>query len=214
MKAENGSVPLTRDTPDDDVRLQVSALIDGELDEATADRAIEALLASDDLATFWADAHRAGDWMRSDEVVGVGDGGAFMRRFRTQLAAEPVVLAPNALARSSANSRSTRFWLRTGLPGASIAAALVAVVWVAAPFGRDGTADKVVAAAPSVQAQIEPVVAAAVTTAPVAKSVDPEQLSDYFAAHRDVTPFGYRGASARPAAYSPPAQRAGSLQTQ
>lgn len=209
MQARHGfeSNASHRDDPqhvvDDPARLQVSALMDGELDEAGVQCAIDAMLASDDLVHFWADCHRTGDWMRSDEVVGVGDGESFMRRFSAQLADEPTILAPRAVRRS----RTTGFWIRTGLPTASVAAALVAVVWVAAPFGRDDPAGKVASA--STTTVVAPVVATAQIAAPETRSVDPDRLSDYFAAHRDVTPFGYRGASVRPAAYSPPAAQAG-----
>ena len=206
MKAQNGSErSVLSQAIDDPARLEISALVDGELDEAGVQRAIDAMLASDELVHFWADCHRAGDWMRSDEVIGVGDGEQFMRRFSAQLAGEPTILAPKA----SRRSRSTEFWIRTGLPSASVAAALVAVVWVAAPFGRDESADKVAIAATG--SPVASVVATTQVTEPTARSVDPDRLSEYFAAHRDVTPFGYRGAAARPAAYSPPAGRAGAL---
>lgn len=183
----------------DALRVQVSALVDGELDDATIERTIDALLASDDLACFWADAHRAGDWMRSDEVIGVGDGQALMRRIAAELAAEPTVLAP----RSSRRSRS--FWIRTGLPGASVAAALVVVAWVATPFGRGENGDKLASAQPTVLIVPSPVAGQEQGVQQAAlKTVDPERLSEYFAAHRDVTPFAYRGAaSARSAMYTP-----------
>ena len=210
MKAENSSDRIVPSQPvDDPLRVQISALLDGELDDADAERAIDALLASDGLTHFWADCHRAGDWMRSDEVVGIGDGGQFMQRFSARLASEPTVLAPQP----SGRSRTGGFWIRKGLPGVSVAAALVAVVWVASPFGRDEpaakSAEKLAVTAPG--AAVVPVVATALAAEPVTKTVDPDQLSDYFAAHRDVTPFGYRGASARPAAYSPPSNRTSTL---
>lgn len=178
----------------DESRMQVSALVDGELDDAAVERAIDALLASDDLADFWADAHRAGDWMRSDEVVGTGDGVAFLARFSARLATEPAIVAP----KRSGRSRSRRFWVRTGLPGASVAAALVVVAWVALPLGGQDKAVPTVAIlqAPKAgeggikQTEFRPV-------------VDSERLSDYLAAHGDVTPFAYRGAAgARPAAFT------------
>jgi len=194
--SDRGVLPQVIDDP---ARLQISALVDGELDDAGVQRAIDAMLASDDLIHFWSDCHRAGDWMRSDEVVGVGDGAQFMNRFSAQLASEPTILSPKASRRSRLNG----FWIRTGLPSASVAAALAAVVWVAAPFGRDEPAEKVADAA---QVNVLPA-----PVAPTVKAVDPERLSDYFAAHRDVTPFGYRGAAARPAAYTPPVSRAGTL---
>jgi negative regulator of sigma E activity len=183
------------------MRVEVSAFVDGELDADEVDRVIDALLASDDLASFWSDAHRAGDWMRSEEVIGVGDGESFLRRFSAKLAHEPEIIA----AKRSARSRSRRFWVRTGLPGASVAAALVAVAWVAAPFGGD---DKKVV--PTVA--IVPVTKAddLVVRQTGLKPVDPDRLSEYLAAHRDVTPFAYRGnAGARQASYSPAATDAG-----
>jgi negative regulator of sigma E activity len=177
-----------------DVRVEVSAFVDGELDSVEVDRVIDALLASDELANFWADAHRAGDWMRSEEVIGVGDGHSFLQRFSAKLAHEPEIIA----APRSARSRSRRFWVRTGLPGASIAAALVAVAWVAAPFGGD---DKKVVPTVAIVPVAKSDEGAVRTTG--LKSVDADRLSDYVAAHGDVTPFAYRGtASARPAAYN------------
>ncbi len=182
----------------EEARLQVSALVDGELDDTTIERAIDALLASDDLADFWANAHRAGDWMRSDEVIGVGDGQLFLRTFSARLSAEPTILAPGGAKRA----RAKRFWIRTGLPGASIAAALVVVAWVATPFGRGDGGSLTASGKPTL------VIAAADaerTGERALRPMDPDRLSDYLAAHRDVTPFGYRGAGARPASYTTPA---------
>ena len=181
--------------------VEVSAFVDGELDGPEVDRVIDALLASDDLARFWSDAHRAGDWIRSDEVIGVGDGAAFVARFSSLLAAEPAIIAS---PKRSGRSRSRRFWIRTGLPGASIAAALVVVAWVAMPFGSDdGKGARSLAAVPTVA--IVPVAKVdQAGTRPVEwKTVDTDRLADYFAAHRDVTPFAYRGtAAARPASFN------------
>jgi sigma-E factor negative regulatory protein RseA len=182
------------------LRVEVSAFVDGELDDAAVERVIDALLASDELADFWNDAHRAGDWMRSDEVVGVGDGHSFLRRFSARLASEPAMIA----APRNGRSRSRRFWIRTGLPGASVAAALVVVAWVASPFGgSDDNGDRSAAAVPSVAiVQVAKPEEAAVKQAEW-KVVDPERLSDYLAAHRDVTPFAYRGsAAARQASFN------------
>ena len=187
--------------PDDERRLQVSALVDGELDDVTVERVIDALLASNELADFWADAHRAGDWMRSDEVIGVGDGAVFLRRFSAQLALEPTVLAP-----SGTRSRRRGFWIRTGLPGASVAAALVVVAWVAVPFGRTDDAGKSANATPTVVIAAAPVGAQAVETSATLKVLDADRFSDYLGAHRDVTPFRYGGgAGAVQASYTSPA---------
>lgn len=188
----------------DDARIQVSAFVDGELDDADVERTIDALLASDELATFWADAHRAGDWMRSDEVVGIGDEPAFLRRLSALLEQEPTVLAP----RSSRRLASKRFWIRAGLPGASVAAALVVVAWVASPFGgngMDGGASTAAVTAPAVMI----VSTESGGVAPVSlRTVDVDRLSDYFAVHREVTPFGYRGTAARPVSFTTAAEPA------
>ena len=201
MKLQSDAM-LTDDMPAaETLRVQVSALVDGELDEATIERTIDALLASDELACFWADAHRAGDWLRSDEVVGIGDGQSLMRRIAAELAAEPTVLAPRS------TRRSRGFWIRTGLPGASVAAALVVVAWVATPFGRGENGDKLASAQPTVLIVPSTVAGQQQGVQQTAlKTVDPDRLSEYLAAHRDVTPFAYRGAaSARPAMYTAPA---------
>src|SRR6187402_2758081 len=115
----------------DEARLRVSVLIDGELDDAEAERAIDELLVSPELGRFWADAHCAGDWMRSEEVIGISTSSGFMARFCRALDDEPPIVAPHAVVPASRS-----FWLRTGLPGASVAAAIVVVAWVAGPFGH------------------------------------------------------------------------------
>ena len=191
---------------DADARLRVSALIDGELDDASIDRTIDALLASEDLKQFWLSAHRAGDWMLSDEVIAVGDDQLALRRFSMALATEPAILAP----KPASGSRSRQFWLRTGLPGASIAAALIVVAWVATPFGRSEDSKKALA----LSSDVPTVVIAKANTSEEAgtselKGIDPDRLSPYLAAHRDVTPSAFRGPSVRPAAFNAPPSNAG-----
>ncbi len=176
----------------------MSAFVDGELDPGDVDRVIDALLASDELADFWCDAHRAGDWMRSEEVVGVGDGRSFLRRFSVKLSHEPAIVAPKHAARS----RSRRFWVRTGLPGASVAAALVVVAWVAMPSGSNDRARGTSAAVGTPSVAIVQVAPDAAAARPAEwKTVDSDRLSDYVAAHRDVTPFSFR-AGVRQTSYS------------
>lgn len=170
-------------------REQVSALIDGECDAATVDATVDALLVSDDLVRFWTEAHRAGDYLRSDEVVGVGDGDAFMRRFSAALADEPpLIAAPRRAAASTSGAR--RFWVRTGLPSASIAAALVAVAWVAVPGGRNDTPSTV--AVKTIERATGAVDTPTITPV-AAREVNVETLGDYLSAHREVSPFAYRG---------------------
>lgn len=195
MKNQNNLLTAGSFERDDPVRIEVSALVDGELDEATIERTIDALLASDDLANFWADAHRSGDWMRSEEVVGIGDGQLFLRRFSAQLESEPPIVAPKARARI----RTRRFWVNTGLPSASIAAALVVVAWVAMPLGRNA---EVQGGRPTIA--IVPASTNGVVVASDLKPIDPERLSDYLQAHRDGQPFAFpnRGPSAKVASFT------------
>lgn len=186
--------------PSDAARALVSALIDGELDGVERDRAIDALLASDDLGRFWHDCHRAGDWMRSDEVGHAEPCSAFMTRMSMRLADEPAIVAPRPVV---ASKGSTGFWMRTGLPSASVAAAIAVVAWVAIPNNH---ADAPLAVAtPTIQPVsapqgLQPAVAQVAATTPM----DAEQVSDYLAAHGDVSPFAYRGAAARPANFVKP----------
>ena len=191
---------------DADDRVRVSALIDGELDPASIDATLDALLASGDLMRFWLDAHRAGDWMRSEEVVELSDIDLALRRFSLRLAEEPAIVAPKRAMRP----RSAGSWMRAGLPGASIVAALVAVAWVATPFwrGSDSDSKKEVAMSSDVSniviAKVNPSAEAEARSASL-QTIDSDRLSPYLAAHRDVTPFAYRGPSARPAAFNAPA---------
>ena len=196
---------LAHAAPSDEARTRISALIDGELVGDEHDRAIDALLASDELARFWHDCHCAGDWMRSDEVGACEPRPDFMARMSARLAEEPSIVAP----RSTTKARGS-FWLRTGLPGASIAAAIVVVAWVAIPGSRTDTP----IAAVTQQQTIQPVVAGqnvqpAVEQVAATTPMDAEQVSDYLAAHGDVSPFAYRGAAARPANYVTPAAGTG-----
>jgi negative regulator of sigma E activity len=192
---------LAQVAPSDEMRARVSALIDGELVGDEHDRAIDALLASDELARFWHDCHRAGDWMRSDEVGACEPRADFMARMVVLLAEEPAIVAPHASTKTTAS-----FWLRTGLPGASIAAAVLVVAWVAIPVSRTDVPATPVA---TVTQTIQPVVAApgvqpAVEQVATRTPMDAEQVSDYMAAHSDVSPFAYRGAAARPANFVTP----------
>lgn len=70
-------------------REQISALMDGELDEARA-QSLCVQLKSDESCECWAAYHLIGDALRDDCLMQTG----FARRFAERLAAEPTVLAP------------------------------------------------------------------------------------------------------------------------
>ena len=70
-------------------REQISALMDGELDEAQA-QSVCGQLKSDESVGCWAAYHLIGDVMRNENVARRG----FTQRFAERLAAEPTMLAP------------------------------------------------------------------------------------------------------------------------
>jgi sigma-E factor negative regulatory protein RseA len=72
-------------------REQISALMDGELDDARA-HALCAQMKNDESGECWATYHLIGDALRSECLAQAG----FARRFAERLAAEPTVLAPGS----------------------------------------------------------------------------------------------------------------------
>ena len=74
-------------------REQISALMDGELDEARA-RTLCAQLKSEESSDCWAAYHLIGDALRNECLAQRG----FAQRFAVRLAAEPTVLAPGSKA--------------------------------------------------------------------------------------------------------------------
>jgi len=70
-------------------REQISALMDGEIDEARA-QALCAQLKSEESSECWAAYHLIGDALRNECLAQKG----FAQRFAERLAAEPTVLAP------------------------------------------------------------------------------------------------------------------------
>ena len=72
-------------------REHISALMDGELDEARV-QALCAQMKNDESSECWASYHMIGDALRSECLAQAG----FARRFAERLAAEPTVLAPGA----------------------------------------------------------------------------------------------------------------------
>ena len=189
-------------------RLLVSALADGETDGEEAHRLVDAVLASTQLRAYWSELHRVGDCLRSDEVAGAGDDGAFMQRFAARLAGEPSILAPD---RGRTGSSLSRSWFRAALPGASIAAALLVVGWMVMPFGsRDDTRQAALSApAPARMVVAESVPVPVAVPAIAHQSVDPQLLSDYLAAHQQLAPSAFRSSSVQAASFgSPPIESA------
>ena len=111
-------------------REQISALMDGELDEARA-QALCAQLKSDESCECWAAYHLIGDALRNDCLAQQG----FAQRFAERLAAEPTVLAPGY--KPFAEGRGTSGWAAAvrarpwhyGMAAAASVAAVGLVGW-------------------------------------------------------------------------------------
>src|SRR5450759_381145 len=84
-------------------REQISALMDGEIDEARA-QALCAQLKSEESSECWAAYHLIGDALRNECLAQQG----FAQRFAERLAAEPTVLAPGY--KQLAEGRSAFGW--------------------------------------------------------------------------------------------------------
>lgn len=111
----------------EDGKSAVSALMDGELAEAPAHRAVDSLLEDPELREQWARHHAIGEAIRGNHVAGADD---LASRVRESLASEPVALAPRRARRPSLRAR----------PLAALAAS-VAVLAVVVLLGLDGLHD-------------------------------------------------------------------------
>jgi sigma-E factor negative regulatory protein RseA len=176
----------------DEVRSRMSALMDGELDGNEA-RRMAALWRTDaDARAAWHAYHLAGDVLRSSDLAcAPARDEAFLQRLRDQMAAEPVVLAPEVQVEAGfARARARRAWLAP----AAVAAGFVAVAGVLvvmraqAPVGDGGSSVLAGGAVPASGSVVVPVN----TVAPVAAAnivVDGRVIRDagldvYLSAHR------------------------------
>lgn len=94
----------------------ISALMDGELDQYDAKTAIVRLKQHEDLRDAWFDYHLIGDVMRQTGLVSA----EFGKRLKDKLALEPVILAPRRPV-----------LLKVKIAALSVAASLAAVAMVA-----------------------------------------------------------------------------------
>lgn len=140
---------------------QVSALMDGELDERAAGEAISALRSEGEALEAWRTYHLISDAMRDSRVLAAG----FTSRVAERLAAEPTVLAPANLPGTPVQ--------RFALAAAASLAAVALVGWLAfAPQPQ--------IAQPVAQAQPQP---PAVATIPLQRATN-----DYLLAHQGFSP--------------------------
>jgi sigma-E factor negative regulatory protein RseA len=145
---------ITQEIPrDDDRRLRLSSLMDGELDDAAARQALADLVADPVGRDDWALWHAAGDALRASEVAAFHSC-TFGARVSAALADEPAIVAPRANPRNP--HRTVR---RIVLPGVAAAAAVAALSWVAVPIMLSGDE-------PASRAAVTPAAAVAVATQP------------------------------------------------
>jgi sigma-E factor negative regulatory protein RseA len=206
-------------------REQISALADGELVGAHVNVALAALREPEEQIT-WDLYHQIGDVLRSDEMAfALSDG--FSAKMRARLDAEPAMIAPQlnrsvaeqiivpvAVNGASGGVRPRKqFMRRFVMPGAAVAAAVVAVVFVTAPQQSALMVDS--SASPqAVVAGAAGVVPSAIATVSVASSSpasvpsamqvsslaqqgevarDP-RIDDYLLAHQRFSPSMYSSA--------------------
>lgn len=101
---------------------RVSALMDGELAAADAEREIARVKSDELLRESWETYHLIGDALRGTARGAAG----FGTRFSERLALEPTVLAPRARAARGASGKLQRF----ALPAMATAAAIAVVGWM------------------------------------------------------------------------------------
>lgn len=117
-------------------REQLSALADGELDEAAWEQTLQ-FAHEEDGRSSWNLYHLVGDVLRSPELAAHADNGEFLQRLQQRLATEPLpgrpaqeslqtVLAPPVLSRPAANAPLFH-WKRVA--GLASVAAVAVVGW-------------------------------------------------------------------------------------
>lgn len=115
----------------------ISALADGELATGTARAALDQLLENAEERERWMLYHAQADAMRFPVASDLDDR-AFLARFERRLEAEPVLPARGNLPRRGAVRKPwyvwQHIWLRFGMPGTAMAAAVAVVGWMTYPY--------------------------------------------------------------------------------
>jgi len=155
----------------DDLELQLSSLLDGEVDDATCRSLLERLRRDGEAGRNWELLNCVGDAMRSSDVASWHRPG-FVLKVAAALEQEPTVLAPAALPRVG-----LRRWM---LPGAGVAAAAAVLLAVGLPRLQSGAPVEVASTAP---ASLQVRAAAPAGQPEIERS---PVLERYLAAHREL----------------------------
>lgn len=214
-------------------REQISAFADGELGSEETTLALAALRSSEE-REVWNVYHQIGDVLRSEDM-GISLSSGFSAKMSALLDAEPTIIAPQNLqqiapavaepqvAVGNVKSLPVRSGRRFVLPGAAVAAAVIAAVYVVLPQQAVMTADnvntpaQVAVAAPNLSPSIS-TVAATSSQVDFSRPQGGEQFSalaqqgevkrdpridEYLFAHQRFSPSMYSSAQyARSAAFS------------
>ena len=140
---------------------QISALMDGELDERAAGQAIDSLRHEGEALETWRVYHLVSDGLRQTRILSAG----FTARVSQRLAGEPTVLAPGRLPGRTAAQRFA-------YAAAASIAAVALVGWL--QFGQQAEAPQPVA---QIEVPITPV------TVPLTNAAN-----DYLFAHQGFSP--------------------------
>jgi negative regulator of sigma E activity len=155
----------------DEFELQLSSLLDGEVDESTCGALLDRLRRDAAAGRDWELMNCVGDAMRSVDVAAWHRPG-FVAKVAATLENEPTVLAPAALPRSG-----MRRW---ALPGAGVAAAAAVLLAVGLQREQSGGSADFASNVPS---------AVQVSSLPPAGPVQVDRspvLERYLAAHREL----------------------------
>jgi sigma-E factor negative regulatory protein RseA len=176
-------------------REQISALMDGELDEARVQTVCQSMK-DDDACACWASYHLIGDALRR-ETFAQGD---FARRFAERLAGEPTVLAPGShpageRAASRAASWSAHWpdqvrarpWYY-GMAAAAAVAAVGLVGWFGAQEFNLGPALTEQAAATPARTGVASIAVNAQSSAAMSRRAPSMALDPYLLVHQEFSP--------------------------
>jgi sigma-E factor negative regulatory protein RseA len=192
----------------------LSALLDGELDEASVGAACADWREREDARASWHAYHLIGDVMRSDDLATpVSRDLDFMAGLRARLAQEPVVLAPEPLATPAAVAppvKVSRPWRNAMAVAAGFAAVGVVLVVTQMTGGTPTASDSTLAQGPSPLVTTVSVASAPQLERAADRVVEPAddvlngklvrdaRLDDYLAAHKK---FGGSSAPGGPSGF-------------
>jgi negative regulator of sigma E activity len=171
----------------------VAALADSSLSDADAQVALDRLLQSPEMCASWHRLHRTSDYLRSEEMADCEGDAAFWDGFSARLKDEPTVFVPGR----ARNLARRGVWLRYGLPGISVVAAVAMVGWMVIPQYRGGddpaSAGVIASEAPAAlqtPANLQPQIAASASEASYS---EPVELERYLGAHQQFSPRNVHG---------------------